>query len=233
MPADHAWDGQLELGDRWATWRGSVGDSVAHRHLAAQIAVADTPIGVRDAAGRRHEARVVLIDPLVQHRFESHRGARMIFVEAIAPGLDARRALADLGPVPDDAVVLASTDPRLRTWRSPAPIPSSDLPEALRRSLARVEQQLAEGPVPLVLAAKAAGLSPERYRHVFVESLGLPFRRYLLWRRVQRAFAAMTAGAGVTTAAHAAGFADAAHFARTLKAMFGVTATQIVRPGPT
>jgi AraC-like DNA-binding protein len=57
--------------------------------------------------------------------------------------------------------------------------------------------------------------------------MGLPFRRYLLWRRVQRAFVALKAGDDVTTAAHMAGFADAAHFARTLKAMFGVTATQI------
>jgi AraC-like DNA-binding protein len=193
--------------------------------------MADTPIGIRDAAGRRHEARVLLIDPLAPHRLESHpHQARVIFVEALTPSPAALRTLADLGPIPEDAVTLASPDPRLRAWRSPAPPRSGDLSEALRRSLARVEQRLAEGPVPLALAARAAGLSPERYRHVFVESLGLPFRRYLLWRRVQRAFEAMTAGSGVTTAAHAAGFADAAHFARTLKAMFGVTATQIIRP---
>jgi AraC-like DNA-binding protein len=105
------------------------------------------------------------------------------------------------------------------------------LPNALQRSLTVVDARLADGLVPLAAAARAANLSPERYRHVFVEAMGLPFRRYLLWRRVQRAFAALTGGDDVTTAAHAAGFADAAHFARTLKAMFGVTATQVIKPG--
>jgi hypothetical protein len=49
---DRLWHGQLELGDRWAVWRGSIGDSVPHRHLAAQLVLADTPVGVVDGLGR-------------------------------------------------------------------------------------------------------------------------------------------------------------------------------------
>jgi AraC-like DNA-binding protein len=172
----------------------------------------------------------VLIDPLVQHRLEPHDQARQVFVEAIAPSADAVAMLAALRLAPE-VVILSSPNPRLQAWRriltdpdTPLPAP---LPDSLVRSLVVVDARLADGPVPLAVAARAADLSPERYRHVFVEALGLPFRRYLLWRRVQQAFVALKAGDDVTTAAHAAGFADAAHFARTLKAMFGVTATQI------
>lgn len=231
---DQPWQGRLELGDRWAVWRGSIGHSVPHRHLAAQLVLADAPVSVHDGLGRLSVARAVLIDPLVQHRLEPHDQAQQVFVEAVAPSAEAVAMLAALRPLPQPAI-LSSPNPRLQAWRraltDPDAPPPAPLPEALQRSLAVVDARLADGLVPLATAARAADLSPERYRHVFVESMGLPFRRYLLWRRVQRAFDALTRGGDVTTAAHAAGFADAAHFARTLKAMFGVTATQIVRPG--
>ena len=227
---DRLWHGQLDLGDRWAVWSGSIGHSVAHRHLAAQLVLADTPVVVHDGLGQRHTAQAVLIDPLVQHRLEPHDHARQVYIEAIAPSAEAVAMLATLRPLPPMAVV-SSPNPRLQAWRraltdpdAPRPAP---LPDSLQRSLAVIDARLVDGPVPLAVAARAADLSPERYRHLFVEAMGLPFRRYLLWRRVQQAVAALTQGDDVTTAAHAAGFADAAHFARTLKAMFGVTATQI------
>lgn len=228
--SDRLWRGQLDLGDRWAVWTGSIGASVPHRHLAAQLVMADTPVGVVDGVGRRLEARAVLIDPLVQHRLEPHPEARQVFVEAMAPGAEAVARLAGLRPL-GHAVVLSSPNPRLQAWRriltDPVPHEAAPLPQALERSLAVVDARLAEGPVPLAVAARAANLSSERYRHLFVEALGLPYRRYLLWRRVLWAFVALKQGDDVTTAAHAAGFADAAHFARTLKGMFGITATQI------
>jgi len=228
--SDRLWHGQLDLGDRWAVWTGSIGASVPHRHLAAQLVLGDTPVGVVDGLGRRHEARAVLVDPLVQHRLEPHDQARQVFVEAMAPSAEAVAMLTALRPLPD-ALVLSSPNPRLQAWRriltDPEPHDAAPLPEALARSLAVIDARLAEGPVPLAVAAWAANLSPERYRHLFVEALGLPYRRYLLWRRVQRAFVALKSGEDVTASAHLAGFADAAHFARTLKGMFGVTATQI------
>jgi AraC-like DNA-binding protein len=227
---DRLWQGQLNLGDRWAVWSGSIGHSAPHRHLAAQLVLPDTPVSVHDGLGRLHTAQAVLIDPLVLHRLEPHDQARQVYIEAVAPSAEAVAMLADLRPLPE-LVILSSPNPRLQAWRrvltdpdAPRPAP---LPDSLQRSLAVVDARLVDGPVPLATAARAADLSPERYRHLFVEAMGLPFRRYLLWRRVEQAVGALTRGDDVTTAAHAAGFADAAHFARTLKAMFGVTATQI------
>lgn len=77
-------------------------------------------------------------------------------------------------------------------------------------------------PVSLADAASAAALSPGRFRHLFVQETGTPFRAYLLWLRLNVAIEAAMAGASWTAAAHEAGFADSAHFTRTFRRMFGI-----------
>jgi AraC-like DNA-binding protein len=86
-----------------------------------------------------------------------------------------------------------------------------------------------------VTAADAAGvvcLSESRFSHVFVKEVGLPFRTFLLWRRLTRALDRMAAGDSLTVAAHQAGFADSAHFNRTFHRMFGLPAAwlDLIRP---
>lgn len=76
--------------------------------------------------------------------------------------------------------------------------------------------------------AARLGVGAEHARHRFVQEFGLPFRRYLLWQRLQRAAQALQGGCTATESAHEAGFADAAHLARTLKSMFGISATQLM-----
>ena len=77
-------------------------------------------------------------------------------------------------------------------------------------------------PVSLADAASAAALSPGRFRHLFVQETGTPFRAWLLWLRLNVAIEAAMAGASWTEAAHEAGFADSAHPTRTFKRMFGI-----------
>lgn len=77
-------------------------------------------------------------------------------------------------------------------------------------------------PVSLADAASAAALSPGRFRHLFVQETGTPFRAWLLWLRLNVAIEAAMAGASWTEAAHEAGFADSAHLTRTFKRMFGI-----------
>jgi AraC-like DNA-binding protein len=102
------------------------------------------------------------------------------------------------------------------------------------RVLAAIEcisMQAGKEPTLEALAA-AAHLSPSRFRHLFVEAVGMPLRTYLLWRRLLRAWEQQMRGASVTDAAHAAGFADAAHLSRTCRAMIGFPPSAMTLRGP-
>jgi AraC family transcriptional regulator len=77
--------------------------------------------------------------------------------------------------------------------------------------------------------AEAVHLSPERFRHLFLQETGIRFRPYVLWLRMEVAIALYGAGSNLTEASHAGGFADSAHFSRTFKRMFGVTAIGVQR----
>lgn len=229
--AGEAWLGQLVVGDRWARWNGRVGDNAAHRHLAAQAVLAEQDVEIEDARGRVLAGRRILIDPLVEHRLGSAPHAKVLLVEAGGPGSEAWDEIAALELDLSDVVLLESARPSMRFWRrrlAEGAGPRAAPDDRLARSLRVLERDLAAGPVRIQSAAEAAGLSAERYRHVFAADMGLPFRRYVLWRRLIRAFAALAAGEDATRAAHGAGFADSAHMARTVRAMLGVTARQIV-----
>jgi len=96
------------------------------------------------------------------------------------------------------------------------------------RVLTHLRQQRSPLDDPSLKAlAGIAGLSESRFMHVFTESVGVPVRPYILWLRLQRAACDLMNGASVTTAAHAAGFSDAAHLTRTFRRMLGVTPTDL------
>lgn len=70
--------------------------------------------------------------------------------------------------------------------------------------------------------ARNVGLSASRLRHVFADQIGMSFRRYVLWLRLYAVLERLRTGGSLTTAAHAAGFADSAHLSRTFRRMFGI-----------
>lgn len=80
-------------------------------------------------------------------------------------------------------------------------------------------------------AAALACLSPSRFRARFDAELGLPFRRYRLWRRMAAVMRTVAAGGTLTEAAHAAGFASSAHLSSAFKRMFGLTASDLLASG--
>jgi AraC-like DNA-binding protein len=98
----------------------------------------------------------------------------------------------------------------------------------LERALSALDSLLNRKVAASALAAEA-NLSLSQLQRLFASQLGLPIRRLVLWRRLRLSMVLILAGNSVTQAAHEAGFADSAHFSRSLKKLFGVTARQALQ----
>ncbi|MCX7211424.1 MAG: AraC family transcriptional regulator [Burkholderiales bacterium] len=80
-------------------------------------------------------------------------------------------------------------------------------------------------------AAALACLSPSRFRKRFCAEVGLPFRRYRMWRRMARVMRTIAEGGSLTESAMAAGFSSSAHLSSSFKRMFGLSASDIIGLG--
>ncbi len=77
--------------------------------------------------------------------------------------------------------------------------------------------------------AAGLALSESRFLHLFREQMHMPWRPYLLWRRLLCAVQALHQGKNATTAAQDAGFADSAHLSRTFRRHFGLSVREAVQ----
>ena len=77
-------------------------------------------------------------------------------------------------------------------------------------------------------AVDRVGLSESHLQALFARDVGMPMRTYRLWRRLLVALTTF-ARSDATFAAHAAGFADLAHFSRTCRRMLGNSPRELGR----
>jgi AraC-like DNA-binding protein len=110
------------------------------------------------------------------------------------------------------------------------PPPPYALDERVVRALELI-RRMDTKKISLETVAKAVFLSPSRFAHLFTEQVGLPFRRYVLWRRLTRAMLAVGRGSTLSAAAHACGFADSAHLTRACYQMLGLAPSVLLSPG--
>jgi len=99
--------------------------------------------------------------------------------------------------------------------------PSATSDERILRAVKYVNEHLS-APLTLTQVASVAHLSPSRFRHLFIEQTGMGLRQYILWRRFVSVWELRMSGVSLSEAAHAAGFADSAHLARTSRRMIGI-----------
>ena len=141
-------------------------------------------------------------------------------------------------PMPFESSGSSGSTParRMRRWRQSdrgyssqlvgSVPPASSLDHRITRAIEWILPRIEE-PLTLGQAADVACLSESRFSHLFAEETGLPFRTWVLWRRLMRSVELMAAGETLTSAAHQAGFSDSAHFSRTFLRMFGVQASAL------
>ena len=104
---------------------------------------------------------------------------------------------------------------------SPAARPAHSLDPRIGAALRAIRERQ-DLRMSLEDAAETVHLSPGRFAHLFKDELGLPFRRYMLWRKVTRAMLSMGRERTIAAAAQQGDFADAAHLTRTFSQMFGM-----------
>lgn len=224
---------------------GSGRDSVLpeHSHHTVQITFGlDGPIGFRSPEEDWLTAPGAIVRPNAPHEFHSHGSIVMfLFVEPetregrwlvqsldapitllpaerVAPHMEPLLAILHRRPSLEQAAALITT---IAGSLREGPPPRHKPDERIARALAYIRANDARG-LSLEQVAREAFLSPSRFAHLFTEEMGLPFRRYLLWRKLSRAFDAFGRGGSLSQAAHAAGLADAAHLTRTFLQMFGI-----------
>jgi AraC-like DNA-binding protein len=76
---------------------------------------------------------------------------------------------------------------------------------------------------------EALGLSPSRVLHLFSDEIGVPYRRYRMWKRLWLAAERLHASDNMTIAAVDSGFADATHFSHAFRDTFGVNPAPVFR----
>lgn len=223
-----------------------------HAHHAVQVTLGLTgPVRLREEDGDWVESDGGAVRPNTPHAFDGGDSTyAMLFVDPechegrwlrhslVAPVMaipavryaDFRQPLLDFRVRRPSAVDASSTIRGVVHALCEGPPPSRPMDERIARAVTYVRGRDARG-LSTESVAKEVFLSPSRFAHLFTEEMGLPFRRYLLWRKLSRAFDGFGRGSSLSTAAHSAGFSDSAHLTRTFYQMFGLAPSVMLGTG--
>ena len=234
---------------RWYLWDGgflTLGRSTTvvppHAHHAIQILIVlDGTAGLAVPGGAPLDADGVIVMADSPHELHT-RDARygLVFVdpetlegrwlrrsygEGISRIDDARAAdavarLRHIDVAPGDGSAIARDIQAIVRALCSGPEPQRPIDERVSRALTLI-RGMDTSKISLEQIAAGVFLSPSRFAHLFSEHVGLPFRRYILWRRLTRAMMAVGRGRTLSAAAHECGFADSAHLTRTCYQMLG------------
>jgi AraC family transcriptional regulator len=242
-------DAPQEWSIQWYLWEGgflaigrSRGVVPPHSHHAIQIVLAAEG-GVLIAGPDEvwHTTPGTIIRPDVTHSFDGNGflGAMLLLDPESAEGQWLLRSVADdvtllpasrVAPIaaelqayqekPQEAMEFGAMVRHTVQALCVGPPPTRKLDERVLKVLEAI--RTSDLKLSLEDAAATVFLSPSRFAHLFTEHVGLPFRRYVLWRKLMRAMVRRGHGLTLTEAAHAGGFSDSAHLTRTFYQMFGL-----------
>ena len=223
-----------------------------HSHHAVQIILSlDVPVRMHAGDGEWRSLRGAIVQPDAPHSLDPC-GAVVLFLYVDPESREGRWLTRSLKE-PITAVapeMFESSLPRLQVFRERpqnanemtelvlslvgslcvGPPPVRRIDERVAKSLELIRQKEAAR-IRLDEVAAKVFLSPSRFAHLFADEVGLPFRRYVLWRRLTRAMLLISRGNSFSSAAHTSGFSDSAHLTRTFHQMFGVNPKTLLGNG--
>ena len=222
------WNGSYRFGPGYFLYRGPSGDNEFHAHAPLQITFgfgASLKIETQDGAIESKDP--IVLASGVEHRLIPAEKAFVALVEpdsqladSLLTALNRRKIIA--GSEFIDPTKLAGEDLRAseaHLFGSQFAKPRR-LDPRLRRALNFLRSASLKGAVSA--CAADVGVSQSRLRHLALAELGIPLSKWMIWAAVERSAGALRAGAGLAEAAAAGGFADQAHYTRTLKRLMGI-----------
>ena len=239
------WRGHVFLEAGWLLYDGPVAPTAPHAHHAFQIVLASDPPLRIIAASHELDVTTCVIPPDASHAFASAapRAVLLYVAPESREGRQLAKRLADefepsawihaaidltegtATPIVSwvearrvrDAVIarLVPEETRARPW-----------PPAIQRLVTTLPDRL-DAPLRFAALARELEVSESRLGHLITEHVGVPFRPYVLWLRLQRAAAELAHGRTLTEAAHHAGFAYGAHLSRVFRRMFGIAPSEL------
>ena len=229
-----------------SVWIGRAEESTeVHSHHAIQITLALSQGGLRFQSPAKDwkSYSAAVVSAHCPHAFEangelvalifvepeSHEGQaiRMHFCEGISP-LSKESILAEIDALTEayhekhaDHELISRARRLICNLAASIPAPPLPLDNRIVQAIELLHQRVGQT-VSLADIAESVHLSPERFRHLFIQQTGIRFRPYVLWLRLGNAITSYVAGATLTEASQVGGFSDSAHFSRTFKRMFGI-----------
>ncbi|MBP8231789.1 MAG: helix-turn-helix domain-containing protein [Rhizorhabdus sp.] len=209
-----------------------------HAHVAVQLVVGlNGRLELGFSGDETLTCDAVVLGPMVAHRvYPSSTRALLLYADPRGRlGRALRRLSADgVAPVPQLRALIR----RLVQEGAPAEQfvtallqeigPPTSAADKRLGSLLAVADGSQGDPLSMRDLASRSGLSNSGFRELAKRALGVPPARYALWRKLEYALRAVTDGESLAAAAHIGGFADQAHLARTMRRMFGVTASELI-----
>jgi len=207
------WYGKLRVEPGWAHYRGPIGDSKRHAHYAVQLVFSSSAkILTADDELWSVASNVRAIPSGVQHLVQAtSEVSDLLFVEP---------KLFEGNKIPTIKTKKVVTVENIIAQLENRPL--AKLPDRFAAIIACPNGALPAG-FSARDAAASLGLSRSHFSHLFQLEMGLPFRQWILWTRLKQAVLMIMSGESHTYAAHAVGFSDSAHLARTMRRMFGIS----------
>lgn len=230
-----SWRGEFYFGDFWAAFRGGTQDNSLHAHAAIQICLStdDTAV-LENLDGEKVEGHTLVIKPGIQHKLCPISKVMLVFIEphsAFGQYL-LREVNADIGELPGEiAEAINRNGPIERALDDVFAllgIPRTAVDPRLVDAIRHLKKSAADR--SFSEAAASVGLSAPRLRALAKEQLGVPLTKLLAWHQLNRAAKELAGGASLADAAYAAGYADQAHFTRSMRSLVGVTPKEARRP---
>jgi AraC-like DNA-binding protein len=242
----HPFHSQLYLGRGRAVYCGPLQHLEAHVYGAPVLHVGIyKPFKLKVAGGDWRSYRVALVPPGLRHALDVAGGVHgKLFVDIDSPSAPAFRRRFPY----EKGVVGAFRDPEIVAcfhWifeedpRQPAVelrldrlLPAGDADALIDARVARIVALIRAEPDRNYSQSElsaALGLSPSRVQHLFSAQVGVPYRRYRMWKRLWLATERLHASDNMTRAAMECGFADATHYSHAFRDTFGVNPAPVFR----